>query len=60
MSKQETQLGRIEGKLDIIVPLVQDNAHRLNTVEKKVSRHSGILATIAALFAAAFGFLNDW
>ena len=60
MSKMEEQLGRIEGKLDIIVPLAQNNAERIITLEKKVSRHSGIIATVAAGFTALVVFLSDW
>ena len=60
MSKIEEQLGRMEGKLDIIVPLAQKNADRLDKVEKKVSRHSGIMATLATLFTAMVAFLSDW
>jgi len=60
MTDHGEQLGRIEGKLDIIVPLAQNNDKRLTAVEKKVSRHSGIIATVAALFSAAVAFLSDW
>lgn len=60
MSKMEEQLGRMEGKLDIIVPLAQSNDKRISKLEKKVSRHSGIIATVATGFTALVAFLSDW
>ena len=54
------KLGSVEGKLDIMVPLAQSNDKRLNKVEKKLSRHSGIIATVATLFTAMVAFLSDW
>ena len=60
MTEMKEQLGRIEGKLDIIVPIAQANDKRLTAVEKKVSRHSGIIATVATLFTAMVAFLSDW
>ena len=56
----EEQLGRIEGKLDIIVPLVQTNSDRITVVEKKVAKHTGVLATLSVVFAAIMGFFTDW
>ena len=58
--KVSESLGRIEGKLDIIVPMVKKNDERLQKVETKVSRHSGIIATVAAGFTALVAFLSDW
>lgn len=54
------QLGRIEGKLDIIVPLAQDNAQRLTKVERKVNIGHGIVVTLTTLLAAIGALFTDW
>lgn len=55
MSDKE-QLGRIEGKLDLLVPMVQKNDKRLNIVEKK--QYAGI--TVFTLAWGAFLAMFDW
>ena len=50
MADHSEQLGRIEGKLDIIIPKIEDNAKRIGKVEKKVYIFSGVLTTIVAIW----------
>ena len=57
--KISEQLGRIEGKLDIIVPLVGIHDKRISKVEKKQAWFSGGLALIVGLvgtFSLFIGF----
>ncbi len=58
--KTQEALGRIEGLLELMVPMIQKNEERVSAVEKKVSRHSGIIATVATGFTALVAFLSDW
>ncbi len=48
-------LGRIEGKLDIIIPLIGKHDKRISKVENKQSWFSGGLAFLGILW---FGFIT--
>ncbi|KKL48186.1 hypothetical protein LCGC14_2328000 [marine sediment metagenome] len=56
--KIEKSLGRIEGKLDLIVPMVKDHDTRIQTVEKKVARNNGVLATLVVLWSGVVSFIK--
>ena len=51
-SDMRESLGRIEGKLDIIVPLVKSHDKRISKVEKKNAWFSGGLAFLVMLVGA--------
>ena len=57
MKEIRRALGRIEGKLDLIVPRVTNHQDRLLVVEKKQARFGGMLAAVALLVTAAFGWI---
>jgi len=56
--KIEKSLGRIEGKLDLIVPMVKDHDTRIQTVDKKVARNNGVLATLVVLWSGVVSFIK--
>ncbi len=57
MKEIRRSLGRIEGKLDLIVPRVANHQDRLLVVEKKQARFGGMLAVVSLLVAGAFGWM---
>ncbi len=58
MEKIYESLGRIEGKLDLIVPQLANHQDRLRVVEKKQAWYSGVLALGAFLVAGFFGWMS--
>ena len=58
--KSQEALGRIEGLLELMVPMIRANEDRIQKVEKTVARHTGVLATISTLFTAAIAVITDW
>ena len=51
------QLGRIEGKLDILTPLISSHDRRLSRLEKKIGWLSGVGAVLVGAWSwlVAFG-----
>ena len=57
MKEIRQSLGRIEGKLDLIIPLLANHRDRLVAVEKKQARLGGIVAMASLLVTGAFGWM---
>ena len=58
MKEIRKSLGRIEGQLDLLVPVIQDHGSRLRSAEKKLSYFGGILATLVALPGALLAWVK--
>ena len=52
------QLGRIEGKLDLIIPVITEHSRRLSTVEKKQSWILGVFSTVVIVWTSVMGLVK--
>lgn len=53
-------MGRIEGKLDIMLPLLTNHEGRISSLEKSRAWMLGAAAVIVALLGAAVKVLSGW
>ncbi len=58
MKEIRKSLGRIEGQLDLLVPVIQDHGNRLRTVEKRQSWFTGVLTTAAFIWTGLIGWIK--
>ena len=57
MKQIRHSLGRIEGKLDLLIPEIQSHQSRIRVLEKKQSRIGGAFALAVLLVTGAFGWM---